>query len=342
MTGATTTWVTKWASDSSFALRRSTSSGYTPLSLRPAVGYTSTFSPAASVGSASNANGVRLRDGGRLPPFTLWSNAVRDCNESWTVSTTCAPAGTSVARNLMRKSPFGATHALCPASANVGTACAPAGAVPVTSAAAVIARIATAAASRLRARTASRLRARTASRGSQRPAEDAQARGEDVEPERAVQRERRVRSPTACSRRRGRRPASRSNPGASATRERPHPREPGVGVHRDALQVAVAAGDTGDRVGDDPVGVVADPEAARGRRVDGVLEARPGRAARTRRTMRHRARARRAGRAGSPWPAATRPARARRRDRARADGGVHGRRSRRRRTRRIPWGSPRW
>ena len=125
--GSTTTWVTKWASDSSPALRRSTSRGYTPLLEIALVGYSRIRWPLASVGSSSNANGVRLRDGGRPPPLTLSSNAVRLSSGSCTVSTTRDPGGTFAAWKLIRNVPSGATHGLWAASANDGTTvCAPA------------------------------------------------------------------------------------------------------------------------------------------------------------------------------------------------------------------------
>ncbi len=96
-TGATTTWVTKCASETSSPLRRSTSTGNTPLSPSPDVGYVSTRCPVAgSVGSASNGNVWRARVVGRLSPLMLLSNPVRDCRASCTVSATCAPGGTAV------------------------------------------------------------------------------------------------------------------------------------------------------------------------------------------------------------------------------------------------------
>ncbi len=128
-TGATTTWVTKCASDSSVALRRSTSSGNTPLSPSALVGYASSrFPVAGSTTSWSKANVCRSWVGGRLSPSMLASNAVRDCSASCTVSATCAPGGTSVASRTMTNPAPGAIHALCWASENVGALlCAAAG-----------------------------------------------------------------------------------------------------------------------------------------------------------------------------------------------------------------------
>ena len=98
------------------------------------------------------------------------------------MSTTCVPAGTSAARNRIRKSPFGATHGLCPASANVGRGLRARRGAPGDE------RRAGDGDERERPRRAGSVPERQGG-GSQRPPEDAQARGEDVEAERAVERE---------------------------------------------------------------------------------------------------------------------------------------------------------
>ena len=191
----------------------------------------------ASVGSSSNANGVRLRDGGRPPPLTLSSNAVpaleRIVHGEHDLGD---PGGTFAAWKLIRNVPSGATHGLWPASANDGTAvCAPADG----------AKAATPATDEHHHREGDDVGA-----GSQGPPEDAQARGEVSKPNERYSASARsfascvltyTRSPP-CFHTQAMPSADEGVAPAARTRGR---------VHCHPLEVAVPAGDAGDRVRDD-------------------------------------------------------------------------------------------
>ena len=231
-------WVTKPARGVSLMSRSCTSSGYTPLPCRrmpSRVRSSCTVrTPLASAGTSSRGMRCRVRVCGNvgLSPRPA-SKALRDNTRSWTVSVSCRPSMLPLVRNPIVKMPVFEVHASCDVSASAGafgSVCAVAGTTPAT-----------------QPRTSAAKTAIATRRITARAPDDRETGGEDVEPERLVEREGGVVLELRVHERAGH--ALPPEPVHRVGDERVTDAEPSLlGVDRDALEVPLVTRPPRDRV----------------------------------------------------------------------------------------------